>query len=411
MSNYYDRIVLESATSNINKIKYDITSVCLNDIYPMVSESLSKNLQKFKACVGRFISKKSTQLYDTGPNDRIFFGKEEREDFFKSMGFTDKDITAKLKNTYYWDINFSPIAAKDPFTITMMMVVRYFYIKKMDKELELAGIYLAFSGKFYASVHYNSFPRVVPGEHKAVMDYVINYKLTQKFDIKKEGSVFGAVRALVITWIGSYSDKLKEPNDEDVAYLIDQLYNRLKSFMKNIAREYYDAYENKDYLNFESDSNEEESFRVTDNNSLMAVRYTENTINLMTTQSINYKFCTMAADQNVKKDEIKDIMESVIRDNVNMSQLKDVINILITDYMRAYPMNKGIEPMSFLSYSLKAKPNTKDKDILRLKSTIESWLDENSPNYRKRKNREATKNSYYRSILKYIVLSINNANK
>ena len=46
-----------------------------------------------------------------------------------------------------------------------------------------------------------------------------------------------------------------------------------------------------------------------------------------------------------------------------------------------------------------------------MKETILHWLDENSPNYRKRKNRAATAISYYKSILTYIVLTIVSVNK
>lgn len=388
-----------------------ITTAIVDEVYPIIENSLSKYKSRYKACVGRFISKHSEDLYDTGPNNRILFGKDDTMDFYNSIGIKEGDIINCLSHTYYWDIPFSPIAAKDPFTICMMMVIRYFYIHKMSKELELSAIYLAFSGKFYASVHYNSFPKFIPSSHRAVMDYTINYVLTQKYDIKREGSVFGAVRSLSKTWLESYEDKFKNPDDSDVAYLIDQLRNRLKSFMINIATAYYNTYENKDYLNYESDNNDEDNYRIADNDALLAARYTENTINYMSNSDVDYRFCMMCKDQNVKADEIRDIMTSIKGDPQYQSEMKDVINILITDYMRTFPTTKNLQSINFISYSIKAKPNTKDKDLLKLKSTIEMWLDESSPNYRRRKSREATKNSYYKSVLKYIVLMINKSNK
>ena len=111
-------------------------------------------------------------------------------------------------------------------------------------------------------------------------------------------------------------------------------------------------------------------------------------------------------NENVKALEIKDIMESILADNKNLPQVKRVVNILICDFMRNYP-GVSVGSVEFVSYSVKAKPNTKDKYLIELKETILSWLDENSPNYRKRKSRKATQISYYRSILMYIVLVIN----
>ena len=39
------------------------------------------------------------------------------------------------------------------------------------------------------------------------------------------------------------------------------------------------------------------------------------------------------------------------------------------------------------------------------------FLEDNSAGYRRRKNRIATQNSYYKAILEYVVLIINKANK
>lgn len=393
-------------------IDKEITSIILTRIYPMVETSLSKGNAKLKACIGRFITSRSKSIYDNGPNDRIYFGAEDVKDFFQSMGFTEKDIINHLQHAYFWDINFSPIAVKDPFTVTMMMVIRYFHLKKMKKELELATIYLLFSGKFYASIHSGSFPKAPPSQHRAVMDYVINYQLTNKFDIKKEGSLFGAVRQLGITWLDSYEERFQKPTDEDVAYLIQQLHNRLKSLIINVAQEYYKAYENKDYLNYESDnlSDDSDGYRLTDNDSLISTRFTENTMEYLTNSSVNYSFCKMCSDVNVKTDELMDIMSSIIHDSNYLHQIRDVLNIMITDYVRRHPEQKNVASISFLSYTIKAKPNTKDKDLLKMKQIIESWLDESSPNYRRRKSREATRNSYYKAIVEYFALVINKAN-
>lgn len=387
------------------------TSAILEGIYPMVEKSLSKGTAKYKACVGRYLSSRSDIIYDTCIYNNIYFGEAEIDDFFKSMGIKIEDIITELKKTYFWELNFSPKAAKDPFTVTMIMVIRYFYKKKMEKELELSCIYLAFSGKFYASTYTNSFPNSV--QSREAMEYTVNFKLTQKFDLKKEGSVFGAVKQMSRTWINSYGDKLDEPDDADVAYVIQQMHTRIKSIIVNIAIVYYDTFDNKEYLNYESDniSDNPDTYRLTDNNALAASRFTENAMNYLTNSNVNYAFCKMCSDSNVKTDEIKDIISSITHDNTYLPQIRDVINILIADYMRNNPKEKDVSSISFLSYSIKAKPNTKDKDLLRLKSTIESWLDENSPNYRRRKSREATKNSYYKAILEYIVLVINKSNK
>ena len=293
-----------------------------------------------------------------------------------------------------------------------MMIIRYFVLKNDRKNAEISAIYLAFSGKFYPSIHYSKFPMVQPSEYPHVMDYVVNNMLTQKFDLKKYGSVFKAIQNLCTTWLNTYwSTFKKKMTDEDVADLIQQLHGRIKSFMANIASMYYKVYNDKDhYFTYDSDSADEENYRVADNNSLKAERYVENTMNIINNSNIDMKLCKMASDSNVSVSEVRSIIESIQAEPTNLPTIKELLRIIVYEYMKD-SKDKDVRSIEFISKSIVMKPNTKNPNTKRQKEIIESWLDENSPQYRKRKSREATKNSYYRSILSYYVLLINKANK
>jgi hypothetical protein len=244
------------------------------------------------------------------------------------------------------------------------------------------------------------------------MDYVVNNMLTEKFDLRKYGTVFGAIRSLCITWLNTYASELKgKPDDERCGKLLQQLRDRERSFMYNIKDLYYEAYHNKLYLNYETDNLESGAeFRITDNDAQKAARYTENAVNYLVSNAVSLQICNKCKDQNIKATEIKDIMEAIVSNNDNLPALRRVINILICDFMRNYS-GKPISSVEFISHSIKAKPNTKDKYIIELKETIASWLDENSENYRRRKSRISTQNSYQKAILMYIVLIINQTSK
>ena len=206
--------------------------IYITKLYPYISNKIKANSSKYKQCIGRFVEKKSEELYAIAPYDRIYFGIEELEDYYKSTGFDEKFINDCINQTYYADqANFNPKAAKDPFTVAQLCVVRHYFLSKQQKELELSCIYLAFSGKFYASVHSGIFPKFTPAEYPHVMEYVINNELSNKYDIKREGSVFKAIKSVCETWVDTYKDRLKDFEDEDVVYLIQQLRDRIKSFM------------------------------------------------------------------------------------------------------------------------------------------------------------------------------------
>lgn len=389
-----------------------VTRVAVNKIYPVVEASLSKsaNVTAYKKNIENFIKARSTDLYDTVPMRRIPFLQDDIDDFFRAVKIDKNQITDFLSQTYYWNMNFNPRAAKDEFTMTMMMVIRFFILKNRSKDAEISAIYLAFSGKFYPSIHSQKW-KIAPEQYRYVMEYVLNNVLTMKYDLKREGSVFGAVRSICMTWLNTYRSKFRNPDDEDVADMIQQLHGRIKSFLGNIASAYYDAYAKKDvWFTYSSDSNDQETYRVADSDSLLAERCVENAMNMITSRQVNYRLCRYASDKNVKTDEIKSIIESIQEDSTNLPLIRELYQLIVAEYFNE-SKDKDVSSYDFIAKTIVAKPNTKNKNILRQKQIIEDFLNENSPAYRKRKSREATRSSYHRSILTYYVLIMNEANK
>ena len=389
-----------------------ITSVVVNNIYPIVSSSLQKNTTRYRTVVQKFFEARSKEIYDNAPYTRIYFGQNDVDDYFGALKLQERDIEIELSKTYFWNMNFNPRAAKNSFTECMMCTIRYFLLKNDSKNAELSSIYLAFSGSFYPSIHYGIFPTVQPVEYRHIMEYVVNNMLSQKFDLKREGSVFGAIRNLCRTWLNKYETVFKSKmTDEDVKDLIQQLHGRIKSFISNIAELYYKVYNDKDhYLSYDSDSAEEDSFRVADNDSLRAERYVENTMNIINNNNIDMKICKMASDTNVKITEVQSIIESIQSHQNSLIEIKELVRLIVYDYM-SNSKEKDVRSIEFISKTVVAKPNSKNKNVVRQKEIIEGWLDENSPQYRKRKSRPETKASYYRSIISYYALLINKANK
>lgn len=387
-----------------------VTNVLVKDIYPSVAAVMPKRYKQYKDNIKKFIEARAEDLYDIAPFKRLPFGATDRDDFFNAVQISMNDINSDLHNTYYWNMNFNPRAAKDEFTVTLMMIIRYFILTGKEMDAELSAIYLAFSGKFYPSIHSQKF-KIPPDKHREVMEYVVNEMLTQKFDLKREGSLFGAVRSICKTWLDTYKAKFKDPDDEDVADMIQQLHGRIKSFLGNIASLYYKVYNDKDkYLVYSSDSSEEDSFRIADSDSLKIERAVENSMTWITSRSVDFRLCKMASDTNVKVDEVKSIIESIQDDRDNLVLIRELLQIMISEYM-VNGKEKDVTSPEFISMTIVAKPNTKNKNIIRQKEIIEGWLDENSPQYRKRKSRAQTKTSYHCSVLKYYALVVNAANK
>ena len=387
------------------------TSAIKNKLWPLVKSAMDKpNIKTaYKKLVNDFIANRADALYDTVPCDRLLCSEAEMDKLFDVLKIKKSDATEAIAATYYGPVkNFNPLAAKHEFTITQLLIIKYFAEAKLKKETELAIIHLAFSGKFYPSVHYRSYPTVVPVRH--VMEYVVNNCLTKKFDLTSYGSVLGAIKSVGLTWVETYDKRLKSLTDSDVVYLVQQLHSRVGSFVKNIAMEYYDAYENKDlYIAYSADSYDSDDFHLADNDTLRVDRITEKTVNHINSSGIDYRTCKLCSTSDITPNEVKAVIESIIGSKENIYTIKELVSLMISLYFATG--EKEVSDIKFVTYTIAPKPNAKQKEILRMKEIIESWLCESGTAYMRRRSRIATRNAYERAVRMYFALTIHNCNR
>lgn len=385
------------------------TKAILNEVYPVVEAGLKKNLKKYKEYLSGFINSNSDILYSNIPSKQLYFTDSNREEYFKAIGVNSSIIKTAINHTYYGNMaKFNPAYAKDETTVALMCTVRYFFLKNMKKELELALINTAFSGKYYPSIWYRSFPVTEPSEH--IMEYAITHLATNKFDIVREGSVIGAVKSIAYTWLNTYKTRFREFEDDDVVYIIQQLHNRIGSFMNNIAELYYEAYKNKDaYIAYSSDDVSEDNYHIADSDSLAIDRYVNATMNYINSHGLNYKICKLASNDLVKFDELKGIIDMLTRDNNNIPLIKEYITLMISNYYMSSG-KKNINDIEFISYSISSKPNSKNSYHIRLKELSEKMLINNSANFSRRRSRTATESAYFRAFNAYFALLVQEAN-
>lgn len=387
------------------------TTAILDIAYKEVEQKLSNssNVNKYKQFIGKYIQKKQKELYSYMPSKQIYYSNEDVDNFFKATNIDKKIIKEAIKETYYYKVpNFNPSYAKDESTVALLCVVRYFYKNKMNKELDISEINMAFSGKMYASVFYKSF-RFEPAEY--VMDYVINNMLSNKYDIIKYGNVINAVKSVTTTWVQAYPDRFNSFTDEDCTYLIQQLRNRINSFMYNIATIYYKAYQDKNiYIAYDTDDVSDDNYHIADNDAFKAQRALDNALSYMANKGIDYPSCKVSCNESIKFDELKSILENIFANKDNEPLIKEYITIMISLYFRD-SKTKDIRDISFISYSIKPTPNSKDKYVIKKKELLDKILVNNSENFTRRRSRLATESAYYRAINAYFSLIVQKANK
>ena len=386
--------------------KDKVSDILVKKLYPVVSTAIAKNSNRLMDHISKFFNKNYKQIHDISTYDNIYYNQSDIDDLFRSVGLNESDLLSIIKQCYFYSVPVNPQCVKEPYVELLMMAIRYYIKMGKRREAEITGVYLAFSGKFYASIFADCYPTAPPSKYRSVMDYVVNNMLTDKYDLKKYGTVFAAIKSMVITWLDTYEKQIKSDSsdDETIKMLIQQIRDRLKSFMHNIMELYYEAYNSKSYMNYETDNDTPEEFHLADNDAAKAARLTENTMNYMTTNKVSLEICNRAHDKYVPATELCNIIEAIMSDTNNLANLKRVINIIICDFLRKYP-GGNVKSIEFVTYSIKAKPNTKDKYLIELKELLSNFLDQNSVAYRRKS--DARKASYYKSLLTYMVLVIN----
>ena len=391
------------------------TEAVLKEIYPIIEKIMKERYIQWKKCMSDFIQSRSEDLFDIAPCERIYYTDRDRDLLYSSLNINPQTIREGLKHTYYWNKHpFKPQQAKDEISIICLCIVRYFSLQKNEKDLDLAMIYQSFSGKYYPSIHYGFFKTVAPSKYRHVMEYVVNHKLTQKYELKAAGSVIGAVKSLNKTWEVTYRDMIKSFDDEDVTYLIQQLHTRLKSFMKNIASLYYEAYKDKEYITYDKDSLPGEGdsgmYHLTSNDSFKLQQYVERTMEKINTSQVDYAICKQVSDNNVKTEEVKNILEAILNERDNLKKVKEMITLMIASFMEESEI-KEVNSIYFLNHCIKQRSNIQNSELLRIKEIEEELLEDNSVAYRKRKHRNPTRLSYHKCIAYYFALIIIKANK
>ena len=393
----------------------NITSVINDELYKLVAAKLSTPAghRKFMANIASFMNQKSKQLNDIAPYHNILFNATDVNKLFASIDMKESDVKNILSKCFFWNQDYRPKCAKEPYVQILACAFR-FYIKNDDsKSAKLVAIYLCFSGKFYASIYSNYWRYPVKD---TIMDYVINNMLSDKFDLRKEGTILKSVDKMCNTYLEKYRDDFKKDLDDDdySKKIIQQLRDRLKSFLKNIFVLYKQAAEEKLYMNYETDSLDPDDFHITDSDSNKAARLTEAAVGVLTSQRVNMSFCNSAQDtkNSVSANDLKNILESIILvDPGNIPKIKRVINILICSFYGAYPDNKDTKSVDFIEYATKPKPNTQDPLLKEMKATVLGWLNQDATYRRRASTRPATANAYYRGILAYFAFLVASVTK
>lgn len=380
-----------------------ITSTILENIYPKVEAAFIKpaTQKQFMLYVTKYIDANVSKLSTAGPSKRTLFSELERQKIYDLIDFDKTLPKTFLKKSNYVKSSWKIVT--DPFNLVMMMIIRFSKLHKLEQLNSLAVTYLTLS--MYPSLHYKYF-KFEPNE--AIMQYTIN-NLSNKYKVKQVGNILQALVETTQLADKTYDKNICHANDKELTDYINAYKTRLNSLIKKIRDAFEKDYQNGNYLNLEKDNNDEENFQQSDSNSLLIQRIVDQVGIKMSVSGPDNRIVDIAARMNqVSVNELRNTLNQLSQDKTESDNIKALCeSILFLFLFDGTNHVNDLHGNAFLVFCLSVykKSNTTDDNIIKIKNTLDAWINKYSETYRKTQ-RVASLNNFRRAIYTFFVFTI-----
>lgn len=377
------------------------TSILVNELYGTVNTTLSnkKNVDELMKNVQQYFDYNSDKVFNVVLHEKLLFLNSDKEAIYNATGLDQQTIKKAIAKSVY--IKESWRILNEPLNTASILAIRYFTINKKQTELKLFLTYYSFY--FYSSLYHKYLPY---GANESIMAYTVN-NLSNKFKLKQLGSLYKTIEQIVLKCHETYEKDLIRGEDGDLAKYVSGLKSRLNDFMKNIKNEYTKNHKDNRFMNFDSDSFDEDNYHQADNTSFAIRRIADASTAKLVTYGADMQLAKLSAQfSQVSQSEIRNVILKLSDEDTNLiNRLSELILQLFL-----FDGNNKIEEVNMQKFLLKCmeiykKSNTNDKVILEIKSILDLWLNKHSAKYSKT-NREATLSNFRRAIFIYFVLHI-----
>lgn len=387
------------------------TSILKELIYPVIEKTFSTqvNIRKYTMLISNFFEKNTAKLTTPGPQFLIVFGDNDKEEFYKLFGMKKEDITDAMRTI----IKSTGSSAEfkylmnNPFLSFLYYVIRYFTMNPNPKALN------ATLGLFAIDVYWSIFTKYFPnGVIEPVMNYTID-NLTDKFIIKKAGTIFGALTESAKHSYEFHKSKIKVGNDPDCISFLQRIRNDQNSMFRTLSGIYYDNHKKGNAIATRNDDYDPDNPILDDITS--ASTEIENTVNRvcmpMISNGVDIALAEAAAmTANVSITNLRIYLMKIFV-NERLDEITKLVESMIFLYINGeHKSVRDIRSSHFLYWTsaLFKKTNSKDGNIVRINAILDKWGNETGI-YKAFKS-EGSKINYKRAIFTYIAMSIQKYN-
>ncbi|MDE6041620.1 MAG: hypothetical protein K2F99_08600, partial [Muribaculaceae bacterium] len=346
----------------------------LKDVYASrISAALTPQVTKdLEKAIVRYVDKNSEIIMSLDLSRRFSFADSDRAVLYDACKISQSELEASIKVSK--QIYSGNKIQSNPFYILSILVASNYLQKKDEKMANVVITYMSLN--MWTSLHKGFFKYEA---NKQVMDYTLAH-LNNTFSIRNFPSLFAFIQDNTNTLLGTYKDRIVRCNDDDITWVIDSNWTRLKGKIKKISVEFYNNHKSGRYLNSDTESFNQDGYREMDNESFAIDRLTNKVyIKLLNRQYDKrlIKYAVQRADTSYEK--LVHLIEDIIDADGANPRLRTVVSSMIELYL-----TQSGKPISYIAkgdyiaYMQTAfGSNTEAPQMKVIKTTIDAWLDEN----------------------------------
>jgi ribosomal protein S18 acetylase RimI-like enzyme len=381
--------------------------VLLNKIYPIVETCFANkdNIKVYKKLISDFFERNMDKLTTPGPEYLIIFGQKDKANYYSLFGITPEEITecmTKVTKSSGSSSDFKYLHG-NPFLALLYYILRYFTIHN-DVQSVNATI-----GIFEIDVYWSMFTKYFPyGVIAPVMNYTID-SLSDKFIIKKAGTIFGALSESGQRSYKMHKENIKKGTDDLCVAFLQRIRNDQNSMLRTIANLYMENHKKGNAIATRNDEYDPDSPVIEASPSISTEIQNE-------VDKVSAPIITNGVDITLA--EAASRMSSISITNLRiylgkilvterLEELTNLIEAMIFLYVHTYHKQiKDIKSQYFLYWSatMFKKTNSTDPNIGRINRILNMWGEETG--IYKAFKAEGSRINYKKAIFLYIAMSI-----
>ena len=211
----------------------------------------------------------------------------------------------------------------------------------------------------------------------AKMKFIIEKKLSNKFLIKKYGSLFLTTQAMITTLITSDTMKSKIDHledDENLRKIINSISTRLNNMMKEIANVYYSMGDSNETI-YTQDENSTQEGKLSLTNNSIALQNLKNIITNYNPATIDYRILNILRIHSPIK---RYFMQKILL-NTECNYFSQISNLYIDYYVKSYGSDIQLMKKDFIPKSDTARMNS--DELRKLENDIANKIKELAINH------------------------------